>query len=330
MINLQTLICPITLEIMQDPVMDKHGHSFERTGITEWLRGHRQCPLGGEDLTTEDLFSNVVLKNITAEATKFREEQEAREADEAKNEADASTRLKNQLMDIRNMHQFILRLSPDDLKKGFSVMMKESNTTLEDCKNQVNQWRNDPEVDPMVLFKLDQTIVGLEQDEKINDLQRKEQRDIARLQRVNGQLRKKLIETSDTLYSIIGAVKAAGIMASGVGLGAGVAGLGVLTGIFVDPSNSIGWGAIVGMYAGFGGLLVDDGRHYKKPTRSILDWTAMFLGTVKRPKNKESKPQIASQPENVASQSENKGSKPQVASQSENKASKPQAQMAAQ
>jgi hypothetical protein len=58
----QHFICPITRELMMDPVIDKEGHSFEKIAINRWLRRKLICPIGGHRLTAEDLVDNRALK----------------------------------------------------------------------------------------------------------------------------------------------------------------------------------------------------------------------------------------------------------------------------
>ena len=59
---LPSFICPITDDIMTDPVVDKHGHSFERNAILEWLKTKSTCPMSQELLTPDDLVPNRALK----------------------------------------------------------------------------------------------------------------------------------------------------------------------------------------------------------------------------------------------------------------------------
>lgn len=37
-------ICPLTLEVMRDPVIDALGHSYERFAMTAWLENHTTSP----------------------------------------------------------------------------------------------------------------------------------------------------------------------------------------------------------------------------------------------------------------------------------------------
>lgn len=56
-------ICPLTLEIMNDPVMDKQGINFERSAIAKWLhRGNTTHPLTREPLSLSKLVSNAHLR----------------------------------------------------------------------------------------------------------------------------------------------------------------------------------------------------------------------------------------------------------------------------
>jgi hypothetical protein len=60
---LQKFICPLTEEIMQDPVMSKTGYSFERAAILKWfmLRGNI-CPLSGKPLQMSNIVSHPTLR----------------------------------------------------------------------------------------------------------------------------------------------------------------------------------------------------------------------------------------------------------------------------
>jgi hypothetical protein len=54
--------CPLTMEVMGDPVMDKCAHNFERKAILEWLNtGHSCCPISRKPLTQADLVPNHTL-----------------------------------------------------------------------------------------------------------------------------------------------------------------------------------------------------------------------------------------------------------------------------
>jgi len=56
-------LCPLTLEIMTDPLMSRHGHSFERNAILEWMnRGNFVCPLTKHELTPSGLIPNTNLR----------------------------------------------------------------------------------------------------------------------------------------------------------------------------------------------------------------------------------------------------------------------------
>ncbi|CAE8595834.1 unnamed protein product [Polarella glacialis] len=69
-------ICPITGECMTDPVIDRCGHSFERTAILRWLlqHGRHTCPVGREPLEIEDLIPNLALRDMLSdrEQNRFR------------------------------------------------------------------------------------------------------------------------------------------------------------------------------------------------------------------------------------------------------------------
>ncbi|CAI9777145.1 unnamed protein product [Fraxinus pennsylvanica] len=58
-------LCPITLEIMKDPVIVATGQTYERQSIQHWLdAGHTTCPKTGQILTHLSVAPNFALKNL--------------------------------------------------------------------------------------------------------------------------------------------------------------------------------------------------------------------------------------------------------------------------
>ena len=58
----QEYICPITAEIMTDPVIGTDGHTYERSAITEWLTTqHPHSPMTRVPMTVGDLKPNFAL-----------------------------------------------------------------------------------------------------------------------------------------------------------------------------------------------------------------------------------------------------------------------------
>lgn len=62
------LICPITHELMQDPVMTCDGQIYDRKSIEFWLKDHHTSPLTNEKLANKTLIS---ASDKTAEIQKF-------------------------------------------------------------------------------------------------------------------------------------------------------------------------------------------------------------------------------------------------------------------
>lgn len=57
--------CPISLEIMKDPVTLSTGHTYDRGSILKWFRsGNSTCPKTGERLKSKELTANLILKRI--------------------------------------------------------------------------------------------------------------------------------------------------------------------------------------------------------------------------------------------------------------------------
>ena len=61
---LEVLICPITQEVMVDPVFAADQHTYERAAIELWLRNHTRSPLTGQEMSHSNLETNRCVKSI--------------------------------------------------------------------------------------------------------------------------------------------------------------------------------------------------------------------------------------------------------------------------
>ncbi len=59
--------CPITQEVMKEPVMAADGHSYEKAAITKWLSEHNTSPLTNEVLPHKGLTPNHALRSAIEE-----------------------------------------------------------------------------------------------------------------------------------------------------------------------------------------------------------------------------------------------------------------------
>ncbi|XP_009629379.1 U-box domain-containing protein 13-like [Nicotiana tomentosiformis] len=60
--------CPISLELMKDPVIVSSGQTYERSSIEKWLEaGHSTCPKTQQVLTSNTLTPNYVLRSLIAQ-----------------------------------------------------------------------------------------------------------------------------------------------------------------------------------------------------------------------------------------------------------------------
>jgi len=57
-------MCPITAEIMTDPVSTLDGFTYERTAILDWLRTNDTSPLTGTKLESTTVIPNLSLRSM--------------------------------------------------------------------------------------------------------------------------------------------------------------------------------------------------------------------------------------------------------------------------
>lgn len=60
-------ICPITQDVMEDPVVCADGHSYERAAITHWLLAKDTSPSTNARLPHKNVVPNHALRNLIAE-----------------------------------------------------------------------------------------------------------------------------------------------------------------------------------------------------------------------------------------------------------------------
>jgi hypothetical protein len=61
--ELETLLtCALSLDTLEDPVIDKCGHTFERKQIQDWLQKNDTCPFSRQRITRADLSPNLMVK----------------------------------------------------------------------------------------------------------------------------------------------------------------------------------------------------------------------------------------------------------------------------
>eukprot|EP00698_Gefionella_okellyi_P008352 TRINITY_DN2069_c0_g1_i12.p2 TRINITY_DN2069_c0_g1~~TRINITY_DN2069_c0_g1_i12.p2 ORF type:complete len:221 (-),score=38.39 TRINITY_DN2069_c0_g1_i12:1291-1953(-) len=61
------LLCPITLELMLDPVVAADGHTYEREHIQKWFETHCTSPKTGLVLPNKDLVPNLAIRSLARE-----------------------------------------------------------------------------------------------------------------------------------------------------------------------------------------------------------------------------------------------------------------------
>ncbi len=63
----ESYICPITQEVMLDPVILIDGQTYEREAISDWLKFRNTSPLTGALLKSKMMIPNYALKNLILE-----------------------------------------------------------------------------------------------------------------------------------------------------------------------------------------------------------------------------------------------------------------------
>ena len=70
-IDFKWMQCPITMDVLVDPMSTKFGHTYEKSMITDWLKTSNTDPLTRQKLTQQDLTPNFALKQAIEQFSNF-------------------------------------------------------------------------------------------------------------------------------------------------------------------------------------------------------------------------------------------------------------------
>ena len=65
--QIDAFFCPLTGEVMRDPVMTPHGLCFEKKAIKHYISQHGKCPLTGETLAKHELKTCFTMRDAIQE-----------------------------------------------------------------------------------------------------------------------------------------------------------------------------------------------------------------------------------------------------------------------
>lgn len=63
----ELLCCPITHEVLVDPVVAADGITYERSAITHWLTAHDTSPMTNMRLANYELLPNSLVRTLIEE-----------------------------------------------------------------------------------------------------------------------------------------------------------------------------------------------------------------------------------------------------------------------
>lgn len=72
-------ICPITHDVMTDPVVSADGYTYERAAIARWFETSRKSPVTGQMLPHADLVPNQSVRTLLKTLIDMTEKQQASE-----------------------------------------------------------------------------------------------------------------------------------------------------------------------------------------------------------------------------------------------------------
>ena len=74
--DIDSLLCPITMETIVEPATTPYGHLFELSAIKDWVRRTGTCPLTKKPLTEAQIYPQYGLKDTIAEMRSMKRQNE--------------------------------------------------------------------------------------------------------------------------------------------------------------------------------------------------------------------------------------------------------------
>ena len=149
----ESFICPITQNIMIDPVISPYGISYEKYAIENWLCKNNVDPFSQKPLKKEQLVRNFALKNAIREfVINFKKDYEKKKnnslnsqnenviLNSENNNSDLNIQNNqncddNKIIDSQNDINFNTNISNDIIEKNNNFDNKEKNEILNEEKN---------------------------------------------------------------------------------------------------------------------------------------------------------------------------------------------------
>jgi hypothetical protein len=66
-VEIDDLICPITLQVFRDPVVAADGRTYERAAIVQWISEHGTSPFTRQPLDVNELQTDDYLRSLAAQ-----------------------------------------------------------------------------------------------------------------------------------------------------------------------------------------------------------------------------------------------------------------------
>eukprot|EP00882_Tetradesmus_deserticola_P009062 GHRQ01009559.1.p2 GENE.GHRQ01009559.1~~GHRQ01009559.1.p2 ORF type:complete len:194 (+),score=83.78 GHRQ01009559.1:1177-1758(+) len=60
-------LCPISMQVMTQPVVAPSGGSFNRPALMDWIRQHHTDPVSGAPLRSDQVFPNLAMRDLIHE-----------------------------------------------------------------------------------------------------------------------------------------------------------------------------------------------------------------------------------------------------------------------
>lgn len=185
-------LCPISLEIMTDPMVAADGHSYQKESIIGWLsKGNKRSPITGANLSFPILYDNFILKKIINESLCLEHEQILQA--EVKSDLEKAIQEKDEIIKTLLEKIDIINISQNE-NNSLNNKLLVLNQEILDLQRNLNQQQEDSSNIKIEMLKLEQ--INLELRNENSNLKKQ-------LKRGNIQLNERRSQNSKTLSEMM-------------------------------------------------------------------------------------------------------------------------------
>ena len=194
--HVRAFLCPITMDVLQDPVVAKDGHTYSSAPLKQWLSTKDTSPITREYLANDAVHRNIALKAAMEEVAQNSVETERRlkNSDDMEKKMNKANELMSTMLDAETAKVKKLEDEMANMAEIIQTMTKERDNNDLKWKLVVDETKKKSEMEKAALVEEYQTRLDME-----HSMYLKAVTDNSKLLKEKRAIQKKLVTTKNDL-----------------------------------------------------------------------------------------------------------------------------------